>query len=100
MYKIKGTQVDTPKEKAKRAELHQAVIDIFIIQSGQEELFIGGRVAPSKKELIEKNEWRAPAQAHKNAKKYIIKKDDIVVIPKNTWHRHGKGSVKMTVIKI
>lgn len=78
-----------------RAELHENYTDIFLVQEGEEELFIGGEIAD--KQETGPGEWRG--QNLEGARTYKVKAGDIVVIPKGVAHRHGLGTIKIIVIK-
>ncbi len=82
-------------DPAKKSELHDNYVDIFLVQEGQEEFFVGGELVD--KEEVSKGEWRGSGLT--NAKKYEIAAGDIVIIPKGVPHQHGQGTVKIMVIK-
>jgi len=85
----------TGEEPAEESEMHENQVDIFIILEGREELFIGGELA--EKEKVSAGEWRGKNLI--GARKYEIEAGDIVIIPKSVPHQHGRGAVKMIVIK-
>lgn len=85
----------TSSEPAEYAESHDNYADIFIVQAGREELFIGGEM--KNKETVSAGEWRGKDLS--GARKYDIGAGDIIIIPKGVAHQHGRGAVKMTVIK-
>lgn len=86
----------TFSEKAKKAELHENYTDIFIVQEGEEELFIGGKITDEQE--TEPGEWRG--ENLEGARTYRIAAGDVVIIPKGVAHRHGEGTVKLLIIKI
>lgn len=85
----------TSKGASPKAELHENHNDIFIVMSGKEELFIGGKITDKKE--IKPGEWRG--EKLKDSRKYKIGAGDIVIIPAGISHRHGKGTIKLMVIK-
>lgn len=85
----------TSKNASPKAELHENYTDIFIVMAGKEELFIGGKITDKKE--IKLGEWRG--EKLKGARKYKIGAGDIVIIPAGIAHRHGKGTIKLMVIK-
>jgi len=86
----------TSEEIGKKAELHENYTDILFIQEGQEEIFIGGEITD--KLSIGPGEWRGENLI--NFRTHKVEKGDIMIIPKGVAHRHGKGKVKILVIKV
>lgn len=85
----------TSEEIGRKAELHENYTDILFIQEGQEEIFINGEITDKK--LIAPGEWRGENLT--NFRTYNIEKGDVIIIPKGVAHRHGRGEVKILVIK-
>lgn len=77
------------------SEMHEKYNDLFFVLEGQEELFIGGQILG--KEENGPGEWKGSGL--ESARRYTIKKGDIIIIPKKIPHQHGEGSVKMIVVK-
>lgn len=80
---------------AEKSESHDNYVDIFLVQEGQEEFFVGGEII--NKEEVSEGEWRGSGLA--NARKYKISAGDIMVVPKGVPHQHGQGIVKIIIIK-
>ena len=80
---------------AGKAELHENYNDIFLVQEGEEELFIGGEIKD--KQEVSSGEWRG--ENLEGYASYRIKAGDTVVIPKGIAHRHGEGIIKFICIK-
>ncbi len=85
----------TSDKSAEYAEIHDNYVDIFMIQEGQEELFIGGEIKDKKS--VSPGEWLGRDLI--GARKYNIEAGDVIIIPKGVAHQHGQGLVKMIVIK-
>lgn len=90
------SRVITEEEVSSKAEIHEDYTDIFIIKEGKEELFVGGKIL--NKELTGSGEWRGSVL--RGAKKYFVSSGDVAIIPNGVAHRHGKGKIKMLVIKV
>lgn len=86
----------TAPEPSLSAEAHDHWLDMFIVSSGRAAIKIGGKIIDKKEKAP--GEWRG--QKIIGAQKYLIKKNDFVIIPRGVPHQHGQGSVKMIVIKI
>lgn len=86
----------TSEEIGKKAEIHENYTDILFSLDGREEIFIGGEIVD--KLSIGPGEWRGENLV--NFRAYNIEKGDIAIIPKGVAHRHGKGKVKILVVKI
>jgi len=93
---VKISMVATSKEASPKAESHDNFNDLFLVQSGEEEFWVGGEITD--KEETEKGEWLG--QNLVGAQKYQIKAGDVMVVPKGIAHKHGTGSVIFLVIKI
>ena len=92
---ILGFKIITSKEPSK-SESHDNFTDVFLVQEGSEEFFIGGEIV--NKELKAVGEWIGSDIS--GARKYIIEAGDVVIIPKGIPHMHGNGVIKSVVIKI
>ena len=88
--------LSTSSEASLKAEIHDNFNDLFLVQSGAEEFWLGGEIADKKE--TEPGEWRG--EKLKNAKKKRLKAGDILIVPKGMSHRHGLGSATFFVIKI
>ncbi len=86
----------TALSPAPAAEAHDRYVDIFLVRAGKTRITIGGKIIAPKQ--ISPGEWRG--EKISGGKKYQIKKDDLVIIPKGLPHHHGQGSIKMVVLKI
>ncbi|MFH1522513.1 MAG: cupin domain-containing protein [Patescibacteria group bacterium] len=85
----------TGQEPAPKAEMHENYVDIFLVTEGKEELFIGGELKD--KESVSSGEWLGMNLV--GARKYNIEAGDIIIIPKGVPHQHGKGVIRLAVIK-
>lgn len=88
-------KIITSSEPSEYAEIHDNFVDIFIVLGGEEELFIGGEIKDKKSASA--GEWLG--KELNGARKYEVEAGDIVIIPKGVAHQHGRGVVKMIVIK-
>jgi mannose-6-phosphate isomerase-like protein (cupin superfamily) len=79
-------------------ELHDASDDVYYVLSGTATLMLGGTLdAPNE---ISPGEWRAKTAT--GGKKIVIKKGDLIVVPRGTPHQRTvtKKGFSMILVKI
>jgi len=92
---VKISFVFTTKEASSKAEIHDNFNDLFLVQSGEEEFWVGGEITD--KEETEKGEWLGGNLI--GAQKYQLRAGDILVVPRGVPHKHGLGLATFLVIK-
>jgi|GEM_PF-2790862 len=85
----------TSAKASSQAEAHDNFNDLFFVQSGQEEFWVGGEITDKRE--TEPGEWIG--QNLSGARKYVLRPGDMMVVPKGVAHRHGLGSVTLLIIK-
>lgn len=92
---VKILLVVTSPESSPKAESHDNFNDLFIVQAGKEEFWVGGEITDKKE--IEKGEWMGESLV--GAQKIVLQVGDVLVVPKGVPHKHGIGSATIVVIK-
>jgi len=92
---VKASVSVTSAEISPQAEIHDNFNDLFIVLSGEEEVWVGGEI--SDKREAEPGEWAGENLI--GARKHQLSKGDVLVIPKGMAHRHGLGSAALLIIK-
>ena len=92
---VKVSVVFAAEGASSKAESHDNFNDLFLVQSGEEEFWVGGEIAD--KEETEKGEWLGENLV--GAQKYQLRAGDILVVPKGIPHKHGAGLATFLVIK-
>lgn len=85
----------TSEEMSPTTESHDNFNDIFLVQSGEEEIWIGGKIVDRKE--TEPGEWIG--EKLEGAEKKKIKAGDVLIVPKGVPHQHGAGKTVLFVIK-
>lgn len=91
-------QHDKVKENSD-AELHDASDDVYYVLEGEAELTLGGRLELPRE--ISPGEWRSKTIA--GGQKMIIKKGDLIVVPRGTPHQRNttkKKNFSLILIKV
>jgi len=92
---LRAITSDSPSDEA---EIHGNWHDIFFVLEGEEEFFIGEDI--NDKQLVgspEDGEWTGKELV--GAEKHLIKKGNMIIIPKGVPHKHGKGKIRLIIIK-
>ena len=86
------------KREGDQFELHDTSDDIYYVLEGEATLALGGSLSEAKE--ISPGEWRSKTAA--GTKNVIIRKGDLIVVPRGTVHQRtvtGKG-FSMILIKV
>lgn len=78
------------------AEVHDASDDIYYVLEGEATLTLGGRLDAPRE--IEPGEWRSPRIT--GGQTFVIKKGDLIVVPRGTPHQRTGRDFTMILIKI
>lgn len=78
------------------AEVHDASDDIYYVLEGEATLTLGGRLDAPRE--IEPGEWRSPKIT--GGRTFVIKKGDLIVVPRGTPHQRTGRDFSMILIKI
>ena len=81
---------------AANAEVHDASDDVYYVLEGAATLILGGTLESPKE--IEPGEWRSPQIV--GGQKVVIKKGDLIVVPRGTPHQRGTTGQDFTMILI
>jgi mannose-6-phosphate isomerase-like protein (cupin superfamily) len=86
------------KREGDQFELHDTSDDIYYVLEGEATLVLGGSLTDAKE--ISPGEWRSKQSS--GGKSYVIKKGDLIVVPRGTVHQRtvtGKA-FSMILIKV
>ena len=78
------------------AEVHDASDDIYYVLEGEATLTLGGRLDGPRE--VEPGEWRSPRIT--GGQTFVIKKGDLIVVPRGTPHQRTGRDFTMILIKI
>jgi mannose-6-phosphate isomerase-like protein (cupin superfamily) len=78
------------------AEVHDASDDVYYVLEGEATLTLGGRLDEPRE--VEPGEWRSPRIT--GGKTFVIKKGDLIIVPRGTPHQRTGKDFSMILIKI
>jgi len=78
------------------AELHDASDDVYYVLDGSATLVLGGKLEDPKE--TDPGEWRSPRIV--DGKTFVIKKGDLIVVPRGTPHQRSTANQDFTMILI